>query len=168
MNKETIIKRLIDEGHCRVWNAASILNLVDDYVNLVDALHVDGNINTEEAICLLNKNPTRSSAGLGQNNKKYIHHQGILEEILIVESKILYTICVYVFPPLFRLLVRQTHTIVWGKGTIASINITNIEKCAFLVKPGSSSGACPGNTCCPCTRGFPGARILAKLLALFL
>jgi hypothetical protein len=64
MNKETIIKRLIDEGHCRVWNAASILNLVDDYVNLVDALHVDGNINTEEAICLLNKNPTRFDESL--------------------------------------------------------------------------------------------------------
>ena len=58
MNKETIIKRLIDQGHLRVWNAASILNLVDDYVNLVDGLHTIGNINTEEAICLLNKNPT--------------------------------------------------------------------------------------------------------------
>lgn len=64
MNKETIIKRLIDQGHVSITVADSILNKRDFYVTLITELHTDGNINAEETICLLNENPTQSIVDL--------------------------------------------------------------------------------------------------------
>jgi hypothetical protein len=59
MTKETIIERLLDQGHITINWADLILNRKEYYVDRITELHTDGNVNTVEAICLLNSNPTQ-------------------------------------------------------------------------------------------------------------
>ena len=58
MTKETIVQRLLDQGHIVITRADVILNRKGQYVYEIDSLHTDGVINTEEAIILLTENPT--------------------------------------------------------------------------------------------------------------
>jgi hypothetical protein len=58
MTKETIIERLLDQGHITIPSADVILNKKPDYVEIIESLHTDGPVNTEEAVILLNENPT--------------------------------------------------------------------------------------------------------------
>ena len=53
MTKETIIKRLLDQGHITIPSADVILNKKPDYVEIIESLHTDGPVNTEEAVILL-------------------------------------------------------------------------------------------------------------------
>ena len=53
MTKETIIERLLDQGHITIPSADVILNKKPDYVEIIESLHTDGPVNTEEAVILL-------------------------------------------------------------------------------------------------------------------
>lgn len=64
MKKEEIVKRLIDQGHIVIKCADRILNKKGDYLIDIDDLWGDGIINTEEAIVLINENPTPTTQDL--------------------------------------------------------------------------------------------------------
>ena len=64
MKKEEIVKRLIDQGHIVISCADRILNRKPNYLIDVEDLRRDGNINTEEAIVLINENPTPTTQDL--------------------------------------------------------------------------------------------------------
>lgn len=53
MTKETIVTRLIDQGHIVMTTADRILNKRDGYVQDIQDLHRDGQISTAESITLL-------------------------------------------------------------------------------------------------------------------
>ena len=53
MTKESIIERLIDQGHIVMSCAGRILNKKDEYIQDIEDLHRDGNINTRESMRLL-------------------------------------------------------------------------------------------------------------------
>ena len=53
MTKETIVTRLIDEGHIIIKTADSLLNKKDGYAQDIQDLHRDGQISTAESITLL-------------------------------------------------------------------------------------------------------------------
>ena len=55
MNRESIVERLLDQSHITIMWADIILNKKDRYIERVRELHEDGNINTTEAILLLNR-----------------------------------------------------------------------------------------------------------------
>jgi len=61
MTKETIVERLVDQGHITINWADIILNRKDGYIERITELHTDGNVNTIEAVCLLISNPTTST-----------------------------------------------------------------------------------------------------------
>ena len=58
MTKETIVERLLDQGHITINWADIILNRKDRYIERITELHTDGNVTTIEAVCLLIDNPT--------------------------------------------------------------------------------------------------------------
>lgn len=51
--KDQIIERLIDQGHIVIQCADRIINKREGYVQDIEDLHMDGNINTKESIILL-------------------------------------------------------------------------------------------------------------------
>ena len=51
--KDKIIERLIDQGHIVIRCADRILNKREGYVQDIEDLHMDGNIDTNESIILL-------------------------------------------------------------------------------------------------------------------
>ena len=53
MTKETIVTRLIDQGHIIIKTADSLLNKKDGYAQDIQDLHRDGQISTAESITLL-------------------------------------------------------------------------------------------------------------------
>ena len=53
MTKESIIERLLDQGHIVMTCADRILNKKAGYIQDLESLHCDGNINTKESIRLL-------------------------------------------------------------------------------------------------------------------
>ena len=53
MTKETIVARLIDQGHIIIKTADSLLNKKDGYAQDIQDLHRDGQISTAESITLL-------------------------------------------------------------------------------------------------------------------
>ena len=53
MTKETIVERLLDQGHITIPSADVILNKKPSYVEIIESLHTDGPVNTEEAVILL-------------------------------------------------------------------------------------------------------------------
>jgi len=53
MTKNTIVERLIDQGHIVMSTADRILNKKDGYVRDIQDLHTDGPISTAESIILL-------------------------------------------------------------------------------------------------------------------
>jgi hypothetical protein len=53
MTKETIVARLIDEGHIIIKTADRLLNKKDGYAQDIQDLHMDGQISTAESITLL-------------------------------------------------------------------------------------------------------------------
>lgn len=53
MTKESIIKRLIDQGHITIRRADVILNKKPLYADEIESLHTDGPVNTVEAVILL-------------------------------------------------------------------------------------------------------------------
>ena len=53
MTKNTIVERLIDQGHIVMTTADRILNKRDGYVQDIQDLHRDGPISTAESIILL-------------------------------------------------------------------------------------------------------------------
>jgi len=56
MNRDSIIERLLDQGHITIRWADIILNKKDRCVERITELYIDSNINTNEAILLLNEN----------------------------------------------------------------------------------------------------------------
>lgn len=53
MTKESIVKRLLEQGHIVIVCADRILNKKDEYIQDISDLHRDGPISTDEAIILL-------------------------------------------------------------------------------------------------------------------
>ncbi len=53
MTKESIIERLLDQGHIVMTCADRILNKKAGYIQYLQSLHRDGNINTKESLRLL-------------------------------------------------------------------------------------------------------------------
>ena len=53
MTKESIIERLLDQGHIVMTCADRILNKKAGYIQDLESLHRDGNINTKESLRLL-------------------------------------------------------------------------------------------------------------------
>ena len=53
MTKDTIVSRLIDQGHIIIKTADRIINKKDEYVRDIADLHRDGQISTAESITLL-------------------------------------------------------------------------------------------------------------------
>lgn len=51
--KDQIIERLIEQGHIVIRCADRIINKREGYVQDIEDLHMDGNINTKESIILL-------------------------------------------------------------------------------------------------------------------
>jgi hypothetical protein len=56
MNRESIIERLLNQGHITIKWADIILNKKERCIERITELHTDGNINTNEAVLLLNEN----------------------------------------------------------------------------------------------------------------
>lgn len=55
MTKESIIERLLDQGHIVIVCADRILNKKGQYLQDVEDLHRDGPISTSEAVVLLSE-----------------------------------------------------------------------------------------------------------------
>lgn len=58
MTKETIIERLLDQGHITIPIADDILNKRPNYAQEIESLHTDGPVNTKEAVILLSDSAT--------------------------------------------------------------------------------------------------------------
>jgi len=58
MTKETIIEKLIDQGHITIPIADDILNKRPNYAQEIKSLHTDGTVNTKEAVILLSESTT--------------------------------------------------------------------------------------------------------------
>jgi len=56
MDRESIIERLLDQGHITIKWADIILNKKERCIERITELHTDGNVNTNEAVLLLNEN----------------------------------------------------------------------------------------------------------------
>lgn len=56
MTRNSIVERLLDQGHITITWADIILNLKDRCIGRITELHTDGNINTNEAVLLINEN----------------------------------------------------------------------------------------------------------------
>jgi hypothetical protein len=61
MTKETIIERLLEQGHITVRWAEAILNKKPNHIRKVIELSEDGVISYSEVICLFNEKPTQST-----------------------------------------------------------------------------------------------------------
>ena len=64
MTKESIIERLLEQGHIVIQCADRILNKKGDYLQDIQDLHRDGPISTKEAVLLL-----RDCVGFHENNQ---------------------------------------------------------------------------------------------------
>jgi hypothetical protein len=53
MTRNSIVERLLDQGHITITWADIILNLKDRCIGRITELHTDGNINTNEAVLLI-------------------------------------------------------------------------------------------------------------------
>ena len=56
MDRNSIVARLLNQGHITMKWADIILNNKERIVEVISDLHTDGNINTKEAISLLKEN----------------------------------------------------------------------------------------------------------------
>jgi hypothetical protein len=56
MTRDSIVERLLDQGHITIRWADIILNKKERCIERITELHTDGNINTNEAVLLINEN----------------------------------------------------------------------------------------------------------------
>ena len=63
MTKESIIERLLDQGHIVMTCADRILNKKAGYIQDLESLHRDGNINTKESLRLLTEPSIQPACG---------------------------------------------------------------------------------------------------------
>jgi len=55
MNRDSVIKRLLEQGHVTVHVAGDIINRTDFYMERINSLYIDGNIDASEVILLINE-----------------------------------------------------------------------------------------------------------------
>ena len=63
MTKESIIERLLDQGHIGIECAGRILTKSSEWLTDISGLHRDGNINTKESLRLLTEPSIQPACG---------------------------------------------------------------------------------------------------------